>query len=68
MQSKVVDYLDVTLNLNNGAYRPFHKLNEETTYIYVKSDYPAHLQQRKYLKIWKIAMSNVYGNVDITKN
>ena len=51
MQSKVVDYLDVTLNLNNGAYRPFHKLNEETTYIYVKSDYPAHLQQRKYLKI-----------------
>ena len=28
---KIVDYLDVTLNLNDGTYHPFHKPNEETT-------------------------------------
>ena len=32
---KIVDYLDVTLNLNDGTYRPFHKTNEETNYIHV---------------------------------
>ena len=35
---KIVDYLDVTLLLNDGTYRPFHKPNEETTYIHVESD------------------------------
>lgn len=39
---KIADYLDVKLNLNDGAYRPFHKLNEETTYIHVQSN---HLPQ-----------------------
>ena len=37
---KIVDYLDVTLNLNEGTYRPFHKPNEETIYIHIKSDHP----------------------------
>ena len=27
---KIVNYLDVTLNLNNGFYRPARKPNEET--------------------------------------
>ena len=27
------------LNLNDGTYCPFHKTNEETTYIYVESDH-----------------------------
>ena len=32
---KVVDYLDVTLNLNDGTYHSFHKPNKEITYIHV---------------------------------
>ena len=28
---KIVDYLDPTLNLNDGTYHPLHKPNEETT-------------------------------------
>ena len=40
---KIVDYLVVTLNLNDGTYRPFHKPNEETTYIHVKSDHPPQI-------------------------
>ena len=31
--------LDVTLNLSGPTYRPFHKSNEETFYIHVKSDH-----------------------------
>ena len=36
---KIVDYLDVTLNLNDATYHPFHKPNKETTYIHVESDH-----------------------------
>ena len=36
---KVVNYLDVTLNLNDGSYRP----NEETNYIHVNSDHPTFI-------------------------
>ena len=37
---KIVNYLDVTLNLNDGSYRPYKKPNEETNYIHVDSDHP----------------------------
>ena len=37
---KIVDYLDVTLNLIDDTCRPFHKPNGETTYMHVKSDHP----------------------------
>ena len=37
---KIVNYLDVTLNLNDGSYRPYKKPNEETSYIHANSDHP----------------------------
>ena len=40
---KIVDYLDVTLNLNDGTYHTFHKTNEETNYIHVESDHPPQI-------------------------
>ena len=40
---KVVDYLDETLNLNDGTYQPSHKANQETTYIHVESDHPRQI-------------------------
>ena len=43
---KIVNYLDVTLNLNTGSYRPYKKPNEEINYIYVNSDHhPSILKQ-----------------------
>ena len=30
----------MTLNLDDDTYYSFHKLNEETTYIYVKPNHP----------------------------
>ena len=40
---KIVNYLDVTLSLNDGSYRPYKKPNEETNYIHVNSDYPSSI-------------------------
>ena len=37
---KVVDYLDLTFNLNDGSYRPYRKPDDETSYIHVDSDHP----------------------------
>ena len=31
---KIVNYLDVTLNLNDGTFRPYHKPNDQTQYIH----------------------------------
>ena len=45
MQSK--DYLDITLNLNDGTYRPFHKPNKETTYIHLEIGYPSQIVKKR---------------------
>ena len=37
---KITNYLDITLNLNDGSYRPYRKLKEETNYIHINSDHP----------------------------
>ena len=53
---KIVNYLYVTLNLNNGSYRPDKKSNEETNYIHVNSDHTPSIKttskvNRKTLQI-----------------
>ena len=37
---KVVNFLDVTLNLNNGKYMPYNKPNNNPLYINKKSNHP----------------------------
>ena len=37
---KIVDFLDVTLNLSNGTYLPFRKPNDHPLYINTKSNHP----------------------------
>ena len=37
---KVVDYLNVTLNLKDGTYKPYHKPDNKITYINVQSNHP----------------------------
>ena len=37
---KVVDYLDITLNLNDSTFKPFRKEGEYTNYIHSESDHP----------------------------
>ena len=40
---KVVNYLDVTFNLNDGSYRPYRKPNDETHYFHIQSDHPSSI-------------------------
>ena len=37
---KIVNFYDVTLNLNDNSYKPFIKANTLPTYINVSSNYP----------------------------
>ena len=50
---KIVNYLDVTLNLNDGSYRPYKKPNEETNYIHVNSDHPQSISKQLPMSIEK---------------
>ena len=38
--SKVVDYLDITFNLNNGTYKSYKKLNDPLLFINKSSNHP----------------------------
>ena len=40
---KVVDYLDVTFNLKDGTYKPYHKPDNKITYINVQSSHPPNI-------------------------
>ena len=37
---KTTNYLDITLNLNDGSYHPYRKPNGETNYIHINLDHP----------------------------
>ena len=67
---KIVHYVDVTLNLNDGSYRPYKKPNDETNYIHVNFDHPIHFKtisnvNRKTVIIFIIAKRNLPRNCAI---
>ena len=37
---KVVNFLDITLDLNSGVYKPYMKPNDNPIYIHTKSNHP----------------------------
>ena len=50
---KIVNYFDVTLNLNDGSYRPYKKPNDETNDIHVNSDHPPSILKQLPVSIEK---------------
>ena len=50
---KIVNYLDITLNLNDGSYRPYKKPTEETDYIHVNCDHPSSILKQLPMSIEK---------------
>ena len=40
---KIVNYLDVTFNLNDGTYRPYQKPDNIIQYIHVESNHPPNI-------------------------
>ena len=50
---KIVDYLDVTLNLNDGTHKPFHKPDDATSYIHIESNHPPSILKQIPITIEK---------------
>ena len=43
---KVINYLDVTLNLNNGKHQPYMKPGNTPLYVHAKSNHPPEILKR----------------------
>ena len=63
---KIVNYLDITLNLENGTYQPYHKPNDETIYIHAKSNHPTNIIKQLPLSVEK-RLSTLSANENIFK-
>ena len=50
---QIVDFLDVTFNLQTSLYKPFHKPDNETNYVHVKSNHPPSIIKQIPLSIEK---------------
>ena len=59
---KIVNYLDVTLNLNDGTYKPYRKPNDETLYVHAKSNHPPNITKQI-----PIAIENRLRNLSSSK-
>ena len=58
---KIVDYLDVTLNLLNNTYKPFSKPNNEINYIHEESNHASSIIKQIPFSI-KSRLSNLSSN------
>ena len=50
---KIVDFLDVTLNLTDSTYKPYHKPNDEICYIHKESNHPLSITKQLPVSICK---------------
>ena len=42
---KIVQFLDVCLDLNTGSYKPYLKVNSEPVYVHVESNHPKKIKE-----------------------
>ena len=61
---KTVNYLDITLNLNTGTYKPYRKPNDETIFIHAKSNHPTNILKQLPISI-ETRLSNLSSNPEI---
>ena len=62
--SKVVDFLDITFNLNNGIYKPYKKPNGRLLYINKSSSHPPQIINQ-LLKIISDRLSRNSSNKEV---
>ena len=55
---KIVNYLDVTLNLNNGSFKPYHKPDDIIQYINKESNHPPSIIEHLPASIEKRLSNN----------
>ena len=64
---KVVNYLDVTLDLNGNSFRPYSKCNNELSYINFDSNHPPSVVKR-LPRTLELRISSTSSNELIFKN
>ena len=60
----MVNYFDITLNLNEDTYRPYHKPNDEIQYIHKESNLPPTIIKQLPLTI-ESPLSNISSSKEI---
>ena len=60
---KTINDLYVTLDLNTGTYKSYHKPNGEILYINAKSNHPANILKQRPISI-KTRLSNLFSNLE----
>ena len=61
---KTVNYLDITLDLNTGTYKPYRKPNDQTLYIHAQSNHPANILKQLPISV-ETRLSNLSSNSEI---
>ena len=61
---KVTDFLDITLDLHTGSYKPYKKPNDTINYIHCQSNHPPSIIKNLPKGI-EIRLSNNSANADI---
>ena len=61
---KITDFLDVTLDLNDGTYKPYRKPEDETNYVHAESDHPPTILKQLPIAIEK-RISDLSANEQI---
>ena len=72
---KIVDFLDITFNLNNGTYRPYKKPNDLLLYINKSSNHPPQIINQlpkiineRYLEISPMKKFLTHPNINTKKS
>ena len=65
----IVNFLDVTFNLSNNSFKPFHKENQTPTYININSNHPRsiikQIPKSVNIRINRISSDNKIFNENI---
>ena len=61
---KTVNYLDITLALKTGTYKPYHEPNDEMLYIHAKSNHPVNILKQLPMSI-KVRLCHLSSNSEI---
>ena len=64
---KALIYLDITVGLNTGTYKPYCKLNNETVYIHAKSSHHINILKELSISI-KTRLSKLSSNPEASKH
>ena len=61
---KIIDFLDIALDLNKGTFKPYKKPNDSLLYIKKSSNHPLQIM-KQLLKIISNRLSKNYSNEEV---